>query len=417
MKHKILVNILALLLSSEIILAFDIQRRKDQYTSTSGYLLAPAPYSIPGIGEGFFLLGMVNNINNTQTDFIADIITGDVSGYGIGIMEWYPTNKHLKFDFFNESLDRATIQSYSTRGMNSNKDDFIYLNINNMQFTGVRATASFYEKMVEFYLMGYSNQYSIGKLTDKNNNLILSSTTHQTQKNMIYTSGMMIDYTDDRIDPRVGIRFDASLDYSKKNAQTDTADFYIANYNLTGYLPIGEISTLAFNYFRSDAHLKNIGETDFSKVSQKLGLDCSLLTGINKQECENVINNQILANINGTATTLGGRTRLRSYPEMRFSGAHTEFYGTELRWNWTEETTPFDIWFMKDIRTSVQSSLFYEKGSVAENSNDLGKNEKQSYGTGLRMITGSGLVYRFDMAWGDEGYEYTMIINYPWEIF
>jgi len=72
---------------------------------------------------------------------------------------------------------------------------------------------------------------------------------------------------------------------------------------------------------------------------------------------------------------------------------------------------------MKDIRTSVQSSLFYEKGSVAEKSNDLGKNEKQSYGTGLRMITGSGLVYRFDMAWGYEGYEYTMIINYPWEIF
>jgi len=325
MKHKILVNILALLLSSEIILAFDIQRRKDQYTSTSGYLLAPAPYSIPGIGEGLFLLGMANNINNTQTDFIADIITGDVSGYGIGIIEWYPISKHLKFDLFQESLDRATIQSYSTRGMNSNKDDFIYLNINNMQFTGVRATASFYEKMVEFYLMGYSNQYSIGKLTDKNNNLILTSTTHQTQKNMIYTSGMMIDYTDDRIDPRVGIRFDASLDYSKNNAQTDTADFYIANYNLTGYLPIGEISTLAFNYFRSDAHLKNIGETDFSKVSQKLGLDCSLLTGINKQECENVINNQILSNKNGTATTLGGRTRLRSYPEMRFSGAHTEF--------------------------------------------------------------------------------------------
>jgi len=417
MKNKILVSIFISIMLAQTTLAVDIERRKNQYSSTPAYLLAPAPYSIPGIGKGLFLLGMANNINNTQTDFLADIITGDVSGYGVGVMEWYLIDKHLKLDIFQEGLNKATFQSYATRGMSSDKEDYIYIGVDNMKFTGVRATASFYEKMLEFYLMGYSNQYNIGKLEDKNNNIILDSTTNQTQKSMIYTSGFMVDYTDDRVDPRVGIRFDGSLDYSKNDAQTDTANFYIANYNLTGYIPIGDISTLAFNYFRSDAHLKQAGETDFTKVSQKLGLDCSVLSGTYKQNCENVVNNQILANQNGTATSLGGRTRLRSYPEMRFSGAHTEFYGTELRWNWTEETTPFDIWFMKDIRTSIQSSLFYEKGSVAEKISDLGKNEKQSYGTGIRMITGSGLVYRFDVAFGDEGYEYTMIINYPWELF
>ncbi len=130
-----------------------------------------------------------------------------------------------------------------------------------------------------------------------------------------------------------------------------------------------------------------------------------------------MIYNQILANKNGTSTTLGGRTRLRSYPEMRFSGAHSEFFGSELRWNWTEESTPFDLFFMKDIRTSVQSALFYEKGSVAESVSDLGKNEKKSYGGGLRVVTGAGLVYRLDIAYGDEGYQYTMILNYPWELF
>lgn len=414
---KISLYVVLFFISSQFLFSFEIERRKDQYNYTPGYLLAPVPYAIPGIGQGLLLLGMANNIKNTQTDFLADVITGDVNGYGIGVMEWYLVDKRLKLDLFQEGLNKATFQSYSSRGMNSSKDDFIYIGVDDMQFTGVRATATFYEKMLEFYLMGYSNRYSIGALQDKDNNIILDNTANQIQKSMIYTSGLMIDYTDDKVDPRVGIRFDGSFDYSKDTNDQKSANYFVTNYNLTGYIPIGKISTLALNYFRSDAHIISVGEIDFNKVASNLGLDCTTLSGENKLQCENVIDNQILANKNGTATTLGGRTRLRSYPEMRFSGAHTEFYGTELRWNWTEETTPFDIFFMKDIRTSIQSSVFYEKGSVAESIGKLGEDEKQSYGVGLRMITGSGLVYRFDVAYGDEGYEYTMIINYPWELF
>jgi hypothetical protein len=32
----------------------------------------------------------------------------------------------------------------------------------------------------------------------------------------------------------------------------------------------------------------------------------------------------------------------------------------------------------------------------------------------MRIVTGSGIVYRIDYATGDEGGETTMIINYPW---
>jgi len=72
---------------------------------------------------------------------------------------------------------------------------------------------------------------------------------------------------------------------------------------------------------------------------------------------------------------------------------------------------------MKDIRTNIQTAFFYEKGSVAEKTADLGKIERSSYGAGIRMITASGLVYRFDVADGDEDFEVTVIINYPWELF
>ncbi len=413
-KFKILVVVL---FTGTFLYSLDIERRKDQYSNTPGYLITPAPYSIPGIGDGLFILGMATNINNTQTDFLIDYITGDVRGYGIGLMEWYPINKYLKIDIFNEGLDKATIQSYSSRGMNSNKDDYIYIGIDKLKFTGLRATGTFYDKMLEFYLMGYRNEYLIDNLKDRDNNLILDTSNNKIEKSTIYTTGLNIDYTDDKIDPRVGLRFDYSVDYSENNEQ-DEADFYVSNYNLTGYIPIGKHSTWAFNYFRSDSHIKRVGDTDFNSVSSKLGMNCdSIENSIDKINCQNVVNNYIDANRYGTATSLGGRTRLRSYPEMRFQGAHTQFYGTEFRWNMTDEITPFNIWIMKDIRTTIQTAVFYEKGSVAENISNLGKDEKSSYGIGVRMVTGSGLVYRLDTAWGDEDFAVTVIINYPWENF
>ncbi len=409
-------HIFILLICTSQLYSFDIERRKDQYNYTPGYFAVPAPYSIPGIGEGLALVGMANNVYDSQTDFIGDIILGDVEGYGLGVMDWYVVDKHLKIDIFREGLKEASFQSHSSRGMGSDKEDYINVTVTDMLFHAFRTTASFFDKRLEFYLMYYQNEYNIDSLKDKDDKLIISTTNADTQSFDVYTTGFMIDYTDDRIDPRVGLRYDLSLDYSPNSTSTE-ADYFISNHNITAYIPLGNISTWAFNYFRSDAHVKSKGETDFDKLSSSLGLDCNSLSGKNKTDCQNLINNSIASNTYGNATSLGGRTRLRSYPEGRFSGAHTEFYGTELRWNLTEESTPFDVWFMKDIRTSIQTALFYERGSVADSLADLGKDEKQSYGAGVRLITGSGLVYRLDMAFGDEDYEYTVIINYPWELF
>ncbi len=118
----------------------------------------------------------------------------------------------------------------------------------------------------------------------------------------------------------------------------------------------------------------------------------------------------------GTATQLGGFSRLRSYPQGRYKGAHTLFYGTEVRWNLTDERTPYDIFIMKDVRTSVQIAAFYENGSTADLRSDLGKIWRDTYGFGLRVITASGVVFRGDMAFGREGFEPEIFIGYPWEI-
>jgi hypothetical protein len=71
---------------------------------------------------------------------------------------------------------------------------------------------------------------------------------------------------------------------------------------------------------------------------------------------------------------------------------------------------------MKDVRTAVQVSLFYEAGSTADIRSELGDIWRDSYGLGLRVVTASGVVFRGDMAFGREGFEPEIFIGYPWEI-
>jgi hypothetical protein len=190
------------------------------------------------------------------------------------------------------------------------------------------------------------------------------------------------------------------------------------DYNMSAYLPVGKRSTWAFNFLRSDAVVSSIGETDPIELQNQQGINCSdpSLTPQEQQFCVDVIDNAIAHNTYGTATGLGGFSRLRSYPQGRYSGAHTRFYGTELRWNLTDESTPFDIFIMKDIRTSIQVAIFYEVGTTADFRSELGNRWRESYGAGIRMVTASGVVFRGDLAYGQEGFEPQIFIGYPWEI-
>ena len=116
----------------------------------------------------------------------------------------------------------------------------------------------------------------------------------------------------------------------------------------------------------------------------------------------------------GTAGSLGGASRLRSYAGGRFSGAQVEFRAAEFRWNLTDENKPFDLYFIRDVRTGIQLAFFYEEGSVANKADQLWKEKRTSQGAGVRLVTSSGFVYRFDMASGQEGREVILFVDYPW---
>lgn len=89
--------------------------------------------------------------------------------------------------------------------------------------------------------------------------------------------------------------------------------------------------------------------------------------------------------------------------------------GVEYRWNISHEVKPFDYFIWKDVRTGIQVAFFAEIGSVSETSSTLWNEKRHSVGVGFRLVAASGAVYRADIATGDEGTEYIVIFDYPWE--
>lgn len=392
-------------------------RRKEQFQTSFGYALFPYPYNIPGIGGGLGLVGGAMNIANTYTDAYGIVYSGDVEGMAVGVADIHLIPRTLVLDLGYGRVSKATLQSYSARGMDTDKNDYRLLEIDNSENYGGRLTATFLERRIEVYGGWYESASKLRSIRDKDGNLIVQAQDGARDQHHTTIIGTRFDLTDDYGDPRRGVRLDISR---FATPPTDSGpDFAVMDYNLTGYLPMGKRNTWVFNLLRSDALVSRQGETDPAIIQQQKGINCAdpALTPQQRQYCIEVVNNIVANNTYGTASSLGGLSRLRSYTQGRFSGAHTQFYGTEFRWNLTDESTPFDIFVMKDIRTAFQFALFYEVGSTADLQQDVGKTWRESYGVGLRMVTASGVVFRADIANGYEGISTEIFIGYPWEIF
>ena len=390
-------------------------RRRSQFLNEPGYAVFPYFYNLPGIGLGYGVLGAVTNVGGSYTDIAATAFTGDADGQALGIDSIHLIDRTLVLDVGGARLSRTTLQSYAQRGMASGKDDYSLADFRDSYFAGARLTATFYERRLEAYLGYYGGTARLDALRERDGTVIALSRKSPRFDFTVGIIGARLDATDDYIDPRRGLRVEPSVWRSPR--QGSGPDFYFTDVNVTAYLPVARRSTWAFNYFRSDTHVLNQGQTDPDALGRELGLDCAAVQDeARRAECRRYLDSLAAENANGTATSLGGYRRLRSYPEHRYRGAHIEFFGTELRWNLTDEVRPFDIYIMKDIRTAVQVAFFYEAGSVADTYGGVWAIVRQSYGTGLRIVTASGLVYRLDVATGDEGVQPSVFFQYPWEL-
>ena len=61
---------------------------------------------------------------------------------------------------------------------------------------------------------------------------------------------------------------------------------------------------------------------------------------------------------------------------------------------------------------ALQATVFWEQGSISEYAKNLGKISRSSYGSGVRLIEGSGDTYSFEFSNGEEGSKMTVMFQY-----
>lgn len=414
-----LTGILIILLATGLCQAdswLDPDRRRDQFGKDFGYFIYPLAGDIPGLGSAYGGGGSVLNMFNTDADFTAFKVSGDFDASGYTLLDWHLIKQRLIFDV--GYYDYLVAQTQYKRGINSDVEDYILPKAEGRYWLG-QLTLSYMQRKVEAYVRYGSGKARLLQVLDKDGNEF-AAIDSSTYYGYFISTGLTLDFTDDRLDPRRGLRYEmAGKTYS--NDDQYSTDFFIMDYNLSAYIPIRRWDALALNTFFSRAHVTRQATTDYETLRQNSGLGCDQIPPSPEQDqClateRDLIEQHIEHNRFGTATSLGGTQRMRSYDNGRFYAGNVLFYGLEYRWNLTDERTPFNIYVAKGIRTGIQLAFFAEQGSVADDTDDLFKNLRTSYGLGFRLIL-SGVVIRADLAWGDEGRKTVLFINYPWSMF
>lgn len=104
---------------------------------------------------------------------------------------------------------------------------------------------------------------------------------------------------------------------------------------------------------------------------------------------------------------LGGTHTLRGYVPGRFTGGHTWHAGVEYRF-WG---VPRGFKITDALRVErLGAALFYELGSLtADDFGDLlDADVKQSYGVGFRMSLERSALFRIDLGWSEEDFNFTI---------
>ncbi|MFZ2542264.1 MAG: hypothetical protein WAW75_10915 [Gallionella sp.] len=407
-------GVILLMLISSTGFAEVVERRKDQFGRDFAYYLYPIVGEIPGLGKAAGLGASVSNIGDGDTDFTGYYVRGDFKATGAALLDYHVIPQRLIFDVgYNDYLVAPV--SYN-RGIASDPVDVIHPKVEGGYLLG-QLTLTFDQRRYEMFVRMLSGRDRLLGVLDKNGQAFANVDTSWKRGESVSLGGSL-DLTDDRLDPREGVRFEFASRLPNSYGGPDASEYYVSDYNLTGYLPMREWDTLVFNVFHSHAHVTREGLTDYALLQQRYGLNCATAPDPTAcQSAEDKLLAGMLANSqHGTASALGGTQRLRSFDSGRFYAGQALSYGVEYRWNLTDERTPFNIYVAKGVRTGIQLAAFVERGMVADQFSELFKDGRNSYGIGARLVL-SGVIIRFDLARGNEGAQSQLFITYPWSMF
>ncbi len=390
------------------------ERRQPQDQTEPSYLSFPLPYSIPGIGSGIMVTGLIGNFMESHFDLYALGISGDAGGHIIGLQDIHLISETLIVGLYYQDLNKALVNQYDKRGMDTTKDEYSQIELSKVLGVEGEILLSLFDRRFEIFAGSYQQSVAITHIRDSEGEILQEFDDPYESEGKSTQYGARFDYTDDFQDPRIGIRLQVTIQPNPPDDADIDPDFQVLNKSVSIYIPIGEDSTLAFNAFSSDAIVLAEGDTNPEQIRSDLGLECAPADMECEQAAQALVDTFVAQRQYGTASSLGGQYRFRGYPQSRFQGAHSLYYAAEFRWNMSTKITPFNFGIWKDISTGIQLAFFHEVGAAADLVEDLNNGLRTSSGIGIRMISASGFVYRFDLAGSDEGTATTVFFNYPW---
>ncbi len=171
-------------------------RRREQFPKDFGYAAFPYPYRLPGIGSGLSFAAGAFNIADTYTDAYGIAFTGDVKGGAAGVSDVHLIPRTLILDFGYGTINKATLQSYAQRGMNTAKDDFSLVELGDTEYYGARMTATFFERRFELHGYWYEGASRLKSIRDKDGNLIVEAQDPPRNRGHTMQLGARFDLTD-----------------------------------------------------------------------------------------------------------------------------------------------------------------------------------------------------------------------------
>ena len=91
------------------------ERRQEQFSTIPGYLVFPAPYVFPGIGEGLMLVGYSGNFLETTIAAYLVGFSGDAAGLVGSVDEVFVVPELIYFSGWKFNISKYGINSYSSR--------------------------------------------------------------------------------------------------------------------------------------------------------------------------------------------------------------------------------------------------------------------------------------------------------------
>ncbi len=389
---------------------FPPERTEREADKELGWMFAPLPGCVEGVGCAVPIAGLISNFyKSTDLVILKTLAKGDIEATVVQLQKFPIIDERLFLKVLYYDWDISFL-SYD-RGIHSGKDDY-YQTFENLNTSTINLQSQFYNQHLEIQIGYSSGGTEISKIFDADENQF-SNIQSPLRTWVDNTIGAQIDLTDNHLEPREGIRFEL-LHNATDYGLSDLSDYDVNSMNFTTYIPFLGSDTLLINAFQSRSYISEQGLTDENAFRNKFGLGCDMEKEVAACRVaeERRTKYWLERNRFGKASALGGINRMRAYSLGRFYAGNSSNYSLEYRLNFSEEQTPINWIIMGGMRTVLQAAFFYEVGSVSDDLSELHSNMRTSFGVGIRAII-SGLIYRFDLAKGDDGIAPTLFINYP----